>query len=194
MADVKMVCESCSGKRFKPDILEVRYKGMNIDDILNLSVEEAIAFFGSQDDPVAKKIAERLQPLVDVGLSYIKLGQSSSTLSGGESQRIKLAYFLSMSETFVKGKQQRILFIFDEPTTGLHFYDVEKLLKSFDALLAKGHTIVVVEHNLEVIKSADWIIDLGPEAGDAGGNLVFAGKPEDLAGCTESHTATYIKD
>ena len=194
MADVKMVCESCSGKRFKPDILEVRYKGMNIDDILNLSVEEAIAFFGSQDDPVAKKIAERLQPLVDVGLSYIKLGQSSSTLSGGESQRIKLAYFLSMSETFVKGKQQRILFIFDEPTTGLHFYDVEKLLKSFDALLAKGHTIVVVEHNIEVIKSADWIIDLGPEAGDAGGNLVFAGKPEDLAGCTESHTATYIKD
>ena len=194
MADVKMVCESCSGKRFKPDILEVRYKGMNIDDILNLSVEEAIAFFGSQDDSVAKKIAERLQPLVDVGLSYIKLGQSSSTLSGGESQRIKLAYFLSMSETFVKGKQQRILFIFDEPTTGLHFYDVEKLLKSFDALLAKGHTIVVVEHNLEVIKSADWIIDLGPEAGDAGGNLVFAGKPEDLAGCTESHTATYLKD
>ena len=193
MADVKMVCESCSGKRFKPDILEVRYKGLNIDDILNLSVEEAIAFFGSQDDPVARKVAEKLQPLVDVGLSYIKLGQSSSTLSGGESQRIKLAYFLSMSETFVKGKQQQILFIFDEPTTGLHFYDVEKLLKSFDALLAKGHTIVVVEHNLDVIKSADWIIDLGPEAGDAGGNLVFAGKPEDLVGCAESHTATYIK-
>ena len=193
MADVKMVCESCSGKRFKPDILEVRYKGLNIDDILNLSVEEAISFFGSQDDPVAKKVAEKLQPLVDVGLSYIKLGQSSSTLSGGESQRIKLAYFLSMSETFVKGKQQRILFIFDEPTTGLHFYDVEKLLKSFDALLAKGHTIVVVEHNLEVIRSADWIIDLGPEAGDAGGNLVFAGKPEDLAGCADSHTATYLK-
>ena len=193
MADVKMVCESCSGKRFKPDILEVRYKGLNIDDILNLSVEEAISFFGSQGDPVAKKVAEKLQPLVDVGLSYIKLGQSSSTLSGGESQRIKLAYFLSMSETFVKGKQQRILFIFDEPTTGLHFYDVEKLLKSFDALLAKGHTIVVVEHNLEVIRSADWIIDLGPEAGDAGGNLVFAGKPEDLAGCADSHTATYLK-
>ena len=193
MADVKMVCESCSGKRFKPDILEVRYKGLNIDDILNLSVEEAISFFGSQDDPVAKKVAEKLQPLVDVGLSYIKLGQSSSTLSGGESQRIKLAYFLSMSETFVKGKQQRILFIFDEPTTGLHFYDVEKLLKSFDALLAKGHTIVVVEHNLEVIRSADWIIDLGPEAGDAGGNLVFAGKPEDLAGCADSHTATYLR-
>ena len=193
MADVKMVCESCSGKRFKPDILEVRYKGMNVDDILNLSVEEAISFFGNQDDPVAKKIAERLQPLVDVGLSYIKLGQSSSTLSGGESQRIKLAYFLSMSESVVKGKAQRILFIFDEPTTGLHFYDVEKLLKSFDALLAKGHTIVVVEHNLDVIKSADWIIDLGPEAGDEGGNLVFAGKPEDLVKCQESHTAAYLK-
>ena len=193
MADVKMVCESCSGKRFKPDILEVRYKGMNIDDILNLSVEEAITFFGSQDDPVAKKVAERLQPLVDVGLSYIKLGQSSSTLSGGESQRIKLAYFLSMSESVVKGKPQRILFIFDEPTTGLHFYDVEKLLKSFDALLAKGHTIIVVEHNLDVIKSADWIIDLGPEAGDDGGNLVFAGRPEDLAKCKESHTAAYLQ-
>ena len=193
MADVKMVCESCSGKRFKPDILEVRYKGMNVDDILNLSVEEAIAFFGAQDDPVAKKIAERLQPLVDVGLSYIKLGQSSSTLSGGESQRIKLAYFLSMSDSVVKGKAQRILFIFDEPTTGLHFYDVEKLLKSFDALLAQGHTIVVVEHNLDVIRSADWIIDLGPEAGDGGGNLVFAGKPEDLAKCPESHTADYLK-
>ena len=192
MADVKMVCESCSGKRFKPDILEVRYKGMNIDDILNLSVEEAISFFASQDDPVAKRIAERLQPLVDVGLSYIKLGQSSSTLSGGESQRVKLAYFLSMNDTVSKGKPQRIMFIFDEPTTGLHFYDVEKLLKSFDALLAKGHTIVVVEHNPDVIRSADWVIDLGPEAGDAGGSLVFAGKPEDLAECKESHTAAYI--
>ena len=192
MADVKMVCESCSGKRFKPDILEVRYKGMNIDDILNLSVEEAISFFASQEDPVAKRIAERLQPLVDVGLSYIKLGQSSSTLSGGESQRVKLAYFLSMNETISKGKPQRILFIFDEPTTGLHFYDVEKLLKSFDALLAKGHSIVVVEHNPDVIRSADWVIDLGPEAGDEGGGLVYAGKPEDMAGCKESHTAEYI--
>ena len=136
MADVTMVCEACSGKRFKPEILEVRYKDKNIDDILNLSVEEAIAFFGSQDDPTAKRIAERLQPLVDVGLSYIKLGQSSSTLSGGESQRVKLAYFLSMNDNGPKSKKQRILFIFDEPTTGLHFYDVEKLLKSFDALLS----------------------------------------------------------
>lgn len=194
MADVTMVCEACSGKRFKPDILEVRYKGMNIDDILNMSVEEAISFFGSQKDSIAQRIAERLQPLVDVGLSYIKLGQSSSTLSGGESQRIKLAYFLSMNDNFSKGKQQKILFIFDEPTTGLHFYDVEKLLKSFDALLAKGHTIVVVEHNPDVIKAADWIIDLGPEAGDAGGNIVYAGQPEKITDCTASHTAFYIRN
>ena len=192
MADVSMVCESCLGKRFKPDILEVRYQGMNIDDILNLSVGEAIEFFKKQTDPLAKRIAERLQPLVDVGLSYIKLGQSSSTLSGGESQRIKLAYFLSMNDTISKGKPQRILFIFDEPTTGLHFYDVEKLLKSFDALLAKGHSIIVVEHNMDVIRSADWIIDLGPEAGDEGGNLVFAGTPEKLISCKESHTACYL--
>jgi excinuclease ABC subunit A len=192
MADVSMVCESCLGKRFKPDILEVRYQGMNIDDILNLSVGEAIQFFQKQTDPLAKRIAERLQPLVDVGLSYIKLGQSSSTLSGGESQRIKLAYFLSMNDTISKGKPQRILFIFDEPTTGLHFYDVEKLLKSFDALLASGHTIVVVEHNPDVIGVADWVIDLGPEAGDDGGQLVFAGTAEDLKKCEASYTAKYL--
>ena len=193
MADVSMVCEACGGKRFKPDILEVRYKGVNIDDILNMSVEEAIVFFGSQEDPTAKRIAERLQPLVDVGLSYIKLGQSSSTLSGGESQRIKLAYFLSMNDNGSKVKNQKILFIFDEPTTGLHFYDVEKLLKSFDALLAKGHSIVVVEHNLDVIRAADWVIDLGPEAGDEGGNLVFAGTPEQLIECEGSYTARYLR-
>ena len=193
MADVTMVCEACGGKRFKPDILEVRYKGLNIDDILNMSVEEAITFFAAQDDPTAKRIAERLQPLIDVGLSYIKLGQSSSTLSGGESQRIKLAYFLSMNDASVsRSKQQKILFIFDEPTTGLHFYDVEKLLKSFDALLAKGHSIVVVEHNLDVIRAADWVIDLGPEAGDEGGHLVFAGTPEQLKSCKGSYTAKYL--
>ena len=192
MADVSMVCESCGGKRFKPEILEVKYKGLNIDDILNMSVEEAIAFFSSQEDMTAKRIAERLQPLVDVGLSYIKLGQSSSTLSGGESQRIKLAYFLSMTDTSVRSKPQRILFIFDEPTTGLHFYDVEKLLKSFDALLAKGHSIVVVEHNLDVIKAADWVIDLGPEAGDGGGYLVYSGTPEKLKDSKESYTARYL--
>ena len=193
MADVTMVCESCGGRRFKPEILEVKYKGLNIDDILNMSVEEAMSFFGSQNDPAAKKIAEKLQPLVDVGLSYIKLGQSSSTLSGGESQRIKLAYFLSMNDLSSRSRQQKILFIFDEPTTGLHFYDVEKLLKAFDALLSKGHTIIVVEHNLDVIKAADWIIDLGPEAGDRGGNLVFSGTPEKLVGCKESFTASYLK-
>ena len=192
MADVSMVCESCGGKRFKPDILEVKYKGLNIDDILNMSVDEAIAFFAAQEDAVAKRIAERLQPLVDVGLSYIKLGQSSSTLSGGESQRVKLAYFLSMSDQGSRNKPQKILFIFDEPTTGLHFYDVEKLLKSFDALLSKGHSIVVVEHNLDVIRAADWVIDLGPEAGVDGGNLVYAGRPEDIKKCKESHTAEYL--
>ena len=193
MADVTMVCEACGGKRFKPDILEVRYQGKNIDDILSMSVEEAIEFFGTQSDPTAQRIAARLQVLVDVGLGYITLGQSSSTLSGGESQRIKLAYFMLMNaEQSGKAKEQKILFIFDEPTTGLHFYDVEKLLKSFDALLAKGHSIVVVEHNADVIRAADWVIDLGPEAGDGGGHIVFAGTPEDLRGCKESYTAKYI--
>lgn len=193
MADVTMVCEACGGKRFKPDILEVRYQGKNIDDILSMSVEEAIEFFGTQSDPTAQRIAAKLKVLVDVGLGYITLGQSSSTLSGGESQRIKLAYFMLMNaEQSGKAKEQKILFIFDEPTTGLHFYDVEKLLKSFDALLAKGHSIVVVEHNADVIRAADWVIDLGPEAGDGGGHVVFAGTPEDLRGCKESYTARYI--
>ena len=193
MADVTMVCEACGGKRFKPDILEVRYKGKNIDDILNMSVEEAVAFFSSQPEPAVKKIAERLQPLVDVGLSYIKLGQSSSTLSGGESQRIKLAYFLSMNDSLSKARDQHILFIFDEPTTGLHFFDVEKLLKSFDALLARGHSIVVVEHNPDVIRAADWVIDLGPDAGDAGGEVVFEGTPEQLVAEGRTYTAKYLK-
>ena len=193
MADVTMVCEACGGKRFKPDILEVRYKGKNIDDILNMSVEEAVDFFSSQPEPSVKKIAERLQPLMDVGLSYIKLGQSSSTLSGGESQRIKLAYFLSMNDSMSRNRDQHILFIFDEPTTGLHFYDVEKLLKSFDALLSKGHSIVVVEHNPDVIKAADWVIDLGPEAGDGGGRVVFEGTPESLMDSGGTYTAKYLK-
>ena len=193
MADVTMVCEACGGKRFKPDILEVRYKGKNIDDILNMSVEEAVDFFSAQPEPAVKKIAERLQPLMDVGLSYIKLGQSSSTLSGGESQRIKLAYFLSMNDSMSRNRDQHILFIFDEPTTGLHFYDVEKLLKSFDALLSKGHSIVVVEHNPDVIKAADWVIDLGPEAGDGGGRVVFEGTPESLMDSGGTYTAKYLK-
>lgn len=193
MADVTMVCEACGGKRFKPDILEVRYKGKNIDDILNMSVEEAIAFFGAQEDNLARQVAHRLQPLVDVGLSYIKLGQSSSTLSGGESQRIKLAYFLALSEDSDSVRRERILFLFDEPTTGLHFYDVEKLLKAFDVLLSKGHTVIVVEHNLDVIKAADWVIDLGPEAGDAGGEVVFSGCPEDLIAEGSTYTAEYLR-
>ena len=193
MADVTMVCEACGGKRFKPEILEVRYNGKNIDDILNMSVDEAIAFFGAQKEAAAKSIAKKLQPLVDVGLSYIKLGQSSSTLSGGESQRIKLAYFLSMNDASDKPSAKKIMFIFDEPTTGLHFFDVEKLLKSFDALLAKGHSVVVVEHNMDVIKAADWVIELGPDAGDFGGEVVFQGTPEDLAAKGRTYTAKYLK-
>lgn len=189
MADVTMVCEECGGKRFKPDILEVRYRDKNIDDILNMSVEEAVAFFSEGEEPLAKSIAGKLQPLLDVGLGYIKLGQSSSTLSGGESQRIKLAYFLSLSGRDKKG--EKIMFIFDEPTTGLHFFDVEKLLKSFDKLLSQGHSLVVVEHNPDVIRSADWIIDLGPDAGDKGGSVVFEGTPEDLKKA-DTFTARYI--
>ena len=193
MADVTMVCETCGGKRFKPDILEVRFKGKNIDDILNMSVEEAISFFGSQTEELSKQIARKLQPLVDVGLSYIKLGQSSSTLSGGESQRIKLAWFLSKNEDDPDNVRKKILFLFDEPTTGLHFYDVEKLLKAFDFLIRNGHTVIVVEHNLDVIKAADWVIDLGPEAGDNGGEVVFAGTPEDMIRNGQSWTAKYLR-
>ena len=193
MADVTMVCESCGGKRFKPDILEVRYNGKNIDDILNLSVDEAIAFFSQGKEPLAQSIARKLQPLVDVGLGYIKLGQSSSTLSGGESQRIKLAYFLAMSESG-SSASKKILFLFDEPTTGLHFYDVEKLIKAFDVLLSKGHSLVVVEHNLDVIRAADWVIDLGPDAGDKGGEVVFEGTPEDLVAHGDTFTARYLRE
>ncbi len=191
MADVTMVCSSCGGKRFKPDILEVRYQGKNVDDILSMSVDEAIAFFGAQKEELAKEIAGKLQTLVDVGLGYIKLGQSSSTLSGGESQRIKLAYFLSIADS--GPRREHIMFIFDEPTTGLHFYDVEKLLKAFDLLLGRGHTVVVVEHNIDVIRSADWVIDLGPDAGDRGGEVVFAGTPEDLAAKGNTFTAKYLR-
>jgi len=194
MADVTMVCESCGGKRFKPDVLEVRYNGKNIDDILNLSVDEAIAFFSQGKESLAQSIARKLQPLVDVGLGYIKLGQSSSTLSGGESQRIKLAYFLSMSEGSASKAARKILFIFDEPTTGLHFYDVEKLIKAFDVLLSKGHSLVVVEHNLDVIRAADWVIDLGPDAGDKGGEVVFEGTPEDMVTRGETYTARYLRE
>ena len=177
MADVEMVCEACGGKRFQRDILEVTYQGRNISDVLDMSVAEAIGFFGSQQEPLARRIAERLQPLVDVGLSYLSLGQRSSSLSGGECQRIKLASFLG-KDFDARGS---ILFVFDEPTTGLHFHDIEKLLGAFNALVDRGHSIVVVEHNLDVIRAADWVIDMGPDAGADGGEVVFAGTPEDLA-------------
>ena len=187
MADVRMVCDECGGKRFKADILEVRYQGKNINDVLNMSVEEAIEFFGSQKESTAKRVAQRLQILSDVGLGYVQLGQSSSTLSGGENQRIKLAQFLSMDSRQVAGKGGT-LFIFDEPTTGLHFHDIKKLLKAFDALVDRGHTIVVVEHNTDIIKACDWVIDLGPDCGDKGGNVCFTGTPEDIAKVPDNKT------
>jgi len=187
LADVYLLCESCGGKRFKEDILDVHYHGLNIDDVLNLTVNQAIEVFEKGKSSTEKKITRRLQPLQDVGLGYIKLGQSSSTLSGGESQRVKLASFLA------REKDVPTLFVFDEPTTGLHFHDIRKLLDSFNALIARGHSIIIIEHNLEVIKCADWIIDLGPEGGDKGGNLVFEGTPEELVKIKESYTAEALK-
>ncbi|MGE4587796.1 MAG: excinuclease ABC subunit UvrA, partial [Mangrovibacterium sp.] len=182
MANVNLVCESCHGKRFKEEILDVEYRGKNIFDILDMTVEEAICFFENGKSSSEKKIARKLQPLQYVGLEYIKLGQSSSTLSGGESQRVKLAAFLS------KEKEAPTLFIFDEPTTGLHFHDISKLMDSLNALVSRGHSIIIIEHNLDVIKCADWIIDLGPEGGKKGGQLLFAGTPEELIRKTESYT------
>jgi excinuclease ABC subunit A len=188
MADITLQCDVCKGKRFKDEILEVNYLGKNISDVLEMSVDEAIEFFGQEIKKSSnKKLVEKLQPLSDVGLGYVGLGQSSNTLSGGEAQRIKLASFLSRG-----GRQQHTLFIFDEPTTGLHFHDVKKLLVAFQALIAQGHSLIVIEHNTDVIKSADWVIDLGPEGGDAGGNLVFEGTPQALAKSETSYTAAYI--
>ena len=182
LADVHLTCEICGGKRFKEEVLEVTYKGKSIYEVLEMSVDESIAFFSDEADVVKK-----IQPLSDVGLGYVKLGQSSNTLSGGEAQRVKLASFLG------RGKSQgNILFIFDEPTTGLHFHDIKKLLTSFNALIEQGHSILVIEHNTDVIKSADWVIDLGPEAGDAGGNLVYAGTPAGLIKCKESYTGNFL--
>lgn len=191
MADVYLTCEACHGKRFKDETLEIEYHEKNIYDILEMTIDDAIVFFESHisESKIERRIIEKLKPLQDVGLGYVKLGQSSSTLSGGEAQRIKLASFIG------KGKSlQPILFIFDEPTTGLHFHDVKKLLKAFDALIENGHSLVVIEHNLDIIKCADWVIDLGPEGGDEGGELVFAGIPEDLAKCKNSHTGKYLKE
>lgn len=185
MADLVLECEACHGQRFKKDILDVRFHGKNINDVLNMTVSEAIEFFGTYGE---KLIVERLKPLEDVGLGYIKLGQSSSTLSGGENQRVKLAYFIGQE------KVEPTLFIFDEPTTGLHFHDIKKLLQAFYSLIERGHSILVIEHNLEVIKCADWVIDLGPEGGDKGGSLVCAGTPEDVAACNKSITGKYLKE
>jgi excinuclease ABC subunit A len=189
MADVVLVCDHCQGKRFKEEILEVKYRGNNIFDILEMTVNEAIEFFKEGTGSTEKKIVEKLSPLAEVGLGYIKLGQSSSTLSGGESQRVKLASFLSKENS-----TQKTLFIFDEPTTGLHFHDIKKLLEAFNALLARGNSVLIIEHNLEIVKSADWIIDLGPEGGKDGGNVVFEGTPEELINCKESYTGKYLKE
>ena len=186
MADVELPCETCNGKRFKKEILEVYFEGKNIDDILTMTIDDAISFFAEHKQT---KINQKLQPLQDVGLGYVQLGQSSSTLSGGEAQRIKLASFLVKGNT-----KDKALFVFDEPTTGLHFHDIKKLLASFDALLDKGHSIIVVEHNLDLIKCADWIIDLGPEGGENGGQLLAVGTPEDIVKNKKSITAKYLKD
>jgi excinuclease ABC subunit A len=185
MADIVLECESCHGHRFKRDILDVRYNGKNIDDVLNMTISEAIEFFAKYGEKV---IVSRLKPLEDVGLGYIKLGQNSSSLSGGENQRVKLAYFIGLE------RQEPTMFIFDEPTTGLHFHDISRLLKSFDALIERGHTILVIEHNMEIIKCADYVIDLGPDGGDRGGALVCAGTPEEVALCKESITGRYLKE
>ena len=184
MADLVLECEACHGKRFKHDILDVKYEGKNIDDILNMTITEAIEFFKANGQ---KTIVNRLKPLEDVGLGYIKLGQNSSTLSGGENQRVKLAYFIGQE------KQEPTLFIFDEPTTGLHFHDIKRLMSSLDALIARGHTVLIIEHNMDVIKLADHVIDLGPDGGDKGGNLVIAGTPEEVAKCKNSITGQYLK-
>jgi excinuclease ABC subunit A len=185
MADVHIECEACEGKRFKKEVLEVTFADKNIFSILELTVADAVQFFAANNQ---KKIVQKLQPLLDVGLGYVQLGQSSSTLSGGEAQRIKLASFL------VKGAQKdKTLFIFDEPTTGLHFHDIKKLLDSFHALIENGHSIIVIEHNLDLIKCADYLIDLGMEGGKNGGNLLFQGTPEELVKTTNSYTANYLK-
>ena len=189
MADVELTCEACGGMRFKQEILEVKYRGKSIYDVLEMSVDEALEFFDEDKScSICKRIVERIRPLQRVGLGYVKLGQSSSTLSGGESQRVKLASFLTKERS-----QERVMFIFDEPTTGLHFHDIGRLLSAFDALIERGHSVVVVEHNMEVIKCADWVIDLGPEAGSDGGRVVVAGTPEQVERCKESHTGEFLR-
>ena len=184
MADLVLECEACHGHRFKSDILDVRFEGKNIDDVLNMTIAEAIEFFEAHNQ---KLIVSRLKSLDDVGLGYIKLGQSSSTLSGGENQRVKLAYFIGQE------RQDPTMFIFDEPTTGLHFHDIRRLMASLNALIERGHTVVIIEHNLDVIRQADHVIDLGPDGGDKGGAVVCTGTPEDVVKCRESITGQYLK-
>lgn len=188
LADVTIECDQCHGRRFKREVLEVKYRDKDIADVLDMTVDDAISFFGASDGTIEKRIVKRLLPLQEVGLGYIKLGQSSSTLSGGENQRVKLAYFLGGEKT------SPTLFIFDEPTTGLHFHDIKVLMHAFDRLIAQGHTIVVVEHNMDVIKCADHVIDLGPGGGYAGGNVVISGTPEEVASCAESSTGRYLRE
>jgi len=190
MADIKLQCDVCNGKRFKDEILEVEYNGKNIYNILEMTVEDAINFFSNGKNVATdQRIVAKLQPLADVGLGYVHLGQASSTLSGGEAQRIKLASFLTKGSSAV-----HTLFIFDEPTTGLHFHDIRKLLDAFNALIAQGHSLVIIEHNLDVIKCADYVIDLGPEGGDTGGQVVFEGTPKDLAKREDLWTGRYLKE
>jgi excinuclease ABC subunit A len=188
MADLVLECEHCHGKRFKQDVLDVQYKGVNIFDVLEMTVNQAIEFFTEHTGNTEKKIIKRMKPLQDVGVGYVKLGQSSSTLSGGESQRVKLASFLANE------KPEPTIFVFDEPTTGLHFHDIKTLLKAFDALILKGHTVIIIEHNLEIIKCADHIIDIGPEGGEKGGNLIFEGTPEKIIDCETSYTGKFLKE
>ena len=188
MADVNMVCENCRGKRFSQEVIDIEYQGNSISDILEMTVNQAIEFFETQKGSAEKKIVKRMKPLQEVGLGYIKLGQSSSTLSGGESQRVKLAYYLG------EEKAEPTLFIFDEPTTGLHFHDIKTLLKAFNALIERGHTVIVIEHNPEMIKCADHIIDIGPEGGKEGGNIVFEGIPEEIVKCKESYTGRFLQE
>ena len=188
MADIEVPCEVCHGKRFKQEVLDVEYRGKNIYDFLEMTVNQAIEFLSESSGAQEKRIVKKLKPLQDVGLGYIKLGQSSSTLSGGENQRVKLAYFMSLE------KNDHTLFIFDEPTTGLHFHDISTLLKSLNRLVEKGNTVLIIEHNMDVIKSADWLIDIGPEGGDAGGYIVAEGTPEQVAEVKESYTGQFLKD
>ena len=192
MPDIQLKCDVCNGKRFTEDILEVKYRDKNVSDVLSLTIDDAISFFAEGEERISHKIAEKLTPLHEVGLGYVQLGQASNTLSGGEAQRIKLATFLLKGQA--NSSNDRTLFIFDEPTTGLHFHDIKKLLKALNALVELGHSIIVVEHNIDVIKCADWIIDLGPEGGNAGGYVIFEGTPEDLTKNKKSYTAKYLKD